>query len=100
MLVGLYSSLYDGYANAYSFVKDGVKVKLTPLPPNKVNERNKESRLLVSLVTKEKFPNQPNDCLSPKDNGPINENAYEVEMQGTYGLSNTFNVVNISPIFG
>jgi hypothetical protein len=44
----------------------------------------------VSLVTEEKFPNQPNDSLFPKDDGPVNENAFEVEMQRTYGISNTF----------
>jgi hypothetical protein len=41
-------------------------------------------------VTEEKFPNQPNDSLFPKDDGPVNENAFEVEMQRTYGISNTF----------
>lgn len=45
-------ALCDGYANTYSFVKDGVKVKRTPLPPYEINESKKKSTSLVSLVTK------------------------------------------------
>lgn len=47
--------LYDGYTNTYSFIKDRIKVKLTPLPPSELNESKKESRPLVTLITKEQF---------------------------------------------
>ncbi|KAI4313249.1 hypothetical protein L6164_026241 [Bauhinia variegata] len=46
---------YEGFANTYSFVKNGVKIKLAPLPPNEINKGKKESKPLVSLVAKEKF---------------------------------------------
>jgi len=41
--------------------------------------------------------------LSPRADGPfkivqkINDNAYKVELSGTYGVSATFNVVDLSP---
>lgn len=48
-------ALYDGYKNTYSFVKDGVKIRLAPLPPGEFDEGEKESKPLVSLVAKEQF---------------------------------------------
>jgi len=46
---------HDCYANTYSFVKDGVKIKLTPLPPSGLDKNNNESKPLVSLITKTQF---------------------------------------------
>ena len=46
---------YDGYANTYSFTKDGEKVKLAPLPPGESNRGEKKTTPLVSLVTKNNF---------------------------------------------
>jgi len=54
-------------------------------------------------LRKERFPKQPNAKLSPRADGPfkivqkINDNAYKVELPGTYGVSTTFNVVDLSP---
>jgi hypothetical protein len=48
-------ALYDGHANTYTFVKDGAKIKLVPLPPNVFDEGKKDSKLIVSLVSKEPF---------------------------------------------
>jgi hypothetical protein len=45
---------YDGYANRYSFIKDGVKVKLAQLPPSELSHVEKKTPPLVSLVTKNK----------------------------------------------
>jgi hypothetical protein len=42
----------DGYANTYSFIKEGIKIKLTPLPPSELDKSKKESKPLVSLITK------------------------------------------------
>jgi hypothetical protein len=71
---------YDGYANTYSFIKDGVKAMLTPLPLNEINKSKKESSPMVSLVTKEQ----------------LKETTEEVKAM-TYGVSGSFNVVNPSP---
>jgi len=46
---------YDRHANTYTFVKDGVKIKLVPLPPNAFDEGKKDFKPIVSLVSKEPF---------------------------------------------
>jgi len=46
---------HDCYSNTYSFVKDGVKIKLTPLPPSGLDKNKNESKSLVSLITKTQF---------------------------------------------
>jgi len=54
-------------------------------------------------TTLERFPKQLNAKLSPRADGPfkivqkINDNAYKVELPGTYGVSPTFNVVDLLP---
>jgi len=54
-------------------------------------------------LRKERFPKQPNAKLSPRADDPfkvvqkINDNAYKVELPGTYGVSATFNVADLSP---
>jgi hypothetical protein len=48
----------DCYANTYSFFKDGIKIKLTPLPPSELDKSKKKVKPLVSLITKvEEVPN-------------------------------------------
>jgi hypothetical protein len=42
----------DCYANTYSFFKDGIKIKLTPLPPSELDKSKKKAKPLVSLITK------------------------------------------------
>jgi len=54
-------------------------------------------------LRKERFPKKPNAKLSRRADGPIkivqkiNDNAYKVELPGTYGVSITFNVSDLSP---
>lgn len=48
-------AIYDGHANTYTFVKDGAKIKLVPLPPSAFDEGKKDSKPIVSLVSKEPF---------------------------------------------
>jgi len=45
-------TLYNGYANIYSFMKDGIKIKLTRLP---LNEGKDEFKPLGFLVARELF---------------------------------------------
>ena len=65
----------------------------------------KEGDLVWIHLRKERFPNKPNDKLSPRADGPfrvtqkINDNAYKIELPGDYGVSATFNVVDLSPYF-
>jgi hypothetical protein len=42
----------DGYPKTYSFIKEGIKIKLTPLPLSELDKSKKESKPLVSLITK------------------------------------------------
>ncbi|GKV33822.1 hypothetical protein SLEP1_g42272 [Rubroshorea leprosula] len=44
-------AIHDGDANTYSFVKDGVKVKLTPLKPEETLEKKDEDKALISRST-------------------------------------------------
>ncbi|XP_027368321.1 uncharacterized protein LOC113874283 [Abrus precatorius] len=44
--------VYDGFKNTYSFVKDGVRIKLTPLGPEEVNPTSRKAKPLVSLISK------------------------------------------------
>ncbi|GKV27101.1 hypothetical protein SLEP1_g36308 [Rubroshorea leprosula] len=44
-------AIHDGHANTYSFVKDGVKVKLTPLKPEETLEKKDEDKALISRST-------------------------------------------------
>ena len=51
--------MYDGYENTYSFIKDGVKIKLAPLPSEEFNQGKNEAKPLVSLVSKDQFKITP-----------------------------------------
>ncbi|XP_027362462.1 uncharacterized protein LOC113870064 [Abrus precatorius] len=44
--------VYDGFKNTYSFVKDGVRIRLTPLGPEEVNPTSRKAKPLVSLIFK------------------------------------------------
>ncbi|GKV36127.1 hypothetical protein SLEP1_g44294 [Rubroshorea leprosula] len=48
-------AIHDGHANTYSFVKDGVKVKLTPLKPKETLEKKDEDKALISRSTFQKL---------------------------------------------
>ncbi|GKV08696.1 hypothetical protein SLEP1_g20294 [Rubroshorea leprosula] len=56
-------------------------------------------------LRKERFPNRPNVKLSPRADGPfqivekINDNAYKIKLPSDYGVSATFNVVDLSPYY-
>ena len=51
----------------------------------------------------EHFPVQRRNKLLPCGDGPfqvlerVNDNAYEIDLPGEYGVSTTFNVVDLSP---
>ena len=57
-------------------------------------------------LRKDHFPNQCKSKLQPQANGPfkvlrkINDNAYEIDLPSTYGVSTSFNVTDLSPLFG
>ncbi|XP_017978278.1 PREDICTED: uncharacterized protein LOC108662429 [Theobroma cacao] len=40
---------YDGYNNTYSFIKDGVKIMLTPLKPEDRPKRQEEDKALITV---------------------------------------------------
>ncbi|GKV03596.1 hypothetical protein SLEP1_g15871 [Rubroshorea leprosula] len=44
-------AIHDGHTNTYSFVRDGVKVKLTPLKPEETLEKKDEDKALISRST-------------------------------------------------
>ena len=54
-------------------------------------------------MRKERFPNAKKSKLDARGDGPfrvlkkINDNAYQIELPGEYGVSATFNVVDLSP---
>ena len=54
-------------------------------------------------LRKERFPNKTFVKLQPQADGPfkiiqeIKDNAYKVELPGDYGISATFNVLDLSP---
>ncbi|GKV53625.1 hypothetical protein SLEP1_g60144 [Rubroshorea leprosula] len=56
-------------------------------------------------LQKERFHDRPNAKLSPRADGPfqivekINDNAYNIKLPGDYGVSATFNVVDLSPYY-
>jgi hypothetical protein len=57
-------------------------------------------------LCKDKFPEQRKSKLQPRADGPfkvlrkINDNAYGIDLLRTYGVSNSFNVADLSPFFG
>jgi len=57
-------------------------------------------------LRKDRFPEPRKNKLQPRADGPfkvlrkINDNAYEIDVPSTYGVSISFNVANLSPFFG
>jgi hypothetical protein len=57
-------------------------------------------------LRKDRFPDQRKSKLQPRADGPfkvlhkINDNAYEIDLTSTYGVSTSFNVADLSPFFG
>ena len=57
-------------------------------------------------LCKDRFPDQCKSKLQPQADGPfkvlrkINDNAYEIDLPSTYGVSTSFNVTDLSPFFG
>jgi hypothetical protein len=57
-------------------------------------------------LCKERFLKQRKRKLQPRADGQfkvlrkINDNAYEIDLPDTYGVSSSFNVVELSPLFG
>jgi len=57
-------------------------------------------------LRKDRFPEQRKSKLQPRADGPfkvlhkVNDNAYEIDLPSTYGVSTSFNVTDLSPLFG
>jgi len=57
-------------------------------------------------LRKDRFSEQRKSKLQPRADGPfkvlrkINDNAYEINLPSTYGVSTSFNVADLSPFFG
>ena len=57
-------------------------------------------------LRKDRFPEQRKSKLQPRADGPfkllrkINDNAYEIDLPSTYGVSTSFNVAGLSPFLG
>jgi hypothetical protein len=57
-------------------------------------------------LRKEHFSEQRKSKLQPRANGPfkvlrkINNNAYEIDLPSTYGVSTSFNITDLSSFFG
>ena len=57
-------------------------------------------------LCKDRFPEQHKSKLQARADGPfkvlrkINDNAYEIDLPSTYGVSTSFNVADLSPFFG
>ncbi|GKA54703.1 putative CCCH-type zinc finger family protein [Tanacetum coccineum] len=65
----------------------------------------KEGDLVWIRLGKERFPAGRLGKLQPRADGPfrvltrINDNAYKIDLPGTYNVSATFNVANLSPLY-
>ena len=85
--------------------------KMTKLYEKHANKGRKKmlfepGDLLWVLLRKDRFPKQRKSKLQPRADGPfkvlrkINDNAYEIDLPSTYGVSTSFNVSDLSPFFG
>ncbi|GAV91578.1 hypothetical protein CFOL_v3_34971, partial [Cephalotus follicularis] len=54
-------------------------------------------------LRKERFPSKRKSKLSPRADGPfevlerVGDNAYKIKLPGDYGVSDTFNIGDLSP---
>jgi len=84
--------------------------KMTKLYEQRANKGRKKmlfepGDLFWVHLRKDCFPEQHKNKLQPQADGPfkvlrkINDNAYEIDLPSTYGVSTSFNVTNLSPFF-
>jgi len=85
--------------------------KMTKLYEKRANKGRKKilfepGDLVWVHLRKDRFLEQRKSKLQPRADGPfkvlrkINDNAYEIDLPSTYGVSTSFNVVDLSPFFG
>ena len=85
--------------------------KMTKLYEKRANKGRKPmlfepGDLVWVHLRKDHFPERHKCKLQPRADGPfkvlrkINDNAYEIDLPSTYGVSTSFNVVDLSPLFG
>jgi hypothetical protein len=88
-------------------INEAIKLKVVRKAANMNKHRKKvlfEPGDLVWIhLRKEHFPDQRKSKLMPRGDGPfrvlakINDNAYKIDLPPSYGVSNTFNVVDLLP---
>jgi len=85
--------------------------KMTKMYEKRANKGRKEmlfepGDLVWVHLRKDRFPEQCKSKLQPRADGPfkvlhkINDNAYEIDLPNTYGVSTSFNVTDLSPFYG
>lgn len=85
--------------------------KMTQLYERRANKGRKKmlfepGDLVWVHLRKDRFPDQRKCKLQPRADGPfkvvqkINDNAYKIDLPSKYGVSETFNVSDLSPYFG
>jgi len=95
----------------YDCVGANIEKMMTKLYEKSANKGHKkmlfEQRYLVWVhLRKNLFPVQCKSKLYPRADGPfkvsrkINDNAYEIDLPSTYGVSTSFNIAGLSPFFG
>jgi len=85
--------------------------KMTKLYKKSANKGRKKllfepGDLVWVHLHKDRFPEQRKSKLQPRADGPfkvlhkINDNAYDIDLPSTYGVSTRFNIADLSPFFG